>query len=443
MTRVAEYDRLMESVRAQKTQLPALYGPIDFETPPERFTISEADASELDDRDRRRAVLARKDLTDIMRAYTYRADPVADAYASTGRGIGIRQLMAMLSQACDEGVEAVADAPPELAAFIADMEKIPEWLDMEMVEEGARIDRNMTTNLLPYIMQVGFVGTFMNKYSALPMAMTGTLSNTTVKRRILETSNFMVTTTLPGALERFGPGFKSAAMVRFMHSTVRFNLLTRAKWDTSVYGMPIPQLDQMPAGLALVYFMTKDMLASGRTDYTAGERARVEFARYRCYLLGLPEELLPSEPQGIADIWDARRATLRHKFDNDICLPMVRATLEADMAPDRSLASRFRQALSYSFGKRFFLAEYAGGDPARAAFFGIRITPRDRILIPLTMTLIGTRMLAYGIAQKIPGLSKVADRRLVFRMKRHLARFGHAEFVSDAEAYRPAMKKAA
>jgi len=37
----------------------------------------------------------------------------------------------------------------------------------------------------------GFVATFMNKYAALPMALTGTLSNATAGRRIKETATFL------------------------------------------------------------------------------------------------------------------------------------------------------------------------------------------------------------------------------------------------------------
>ena len=39
----------------------------------------------------------------------------------------------------------------------------------------------------------------------------------------------------PGALERYGQGFKAAAMVRLMHSMVRFNILKRSKvWDVQL-----------------------------------------------------------------------------------------------------------------------------------------------------------------------------------------------------------------
>ncbi|MEZ5165489.1 MAG: hypothetical protein R2695_02995 [Acidimicrobiales bacterium] len=31
-----------------------------------------------------------------------------------------------------------------------------------------------------------------------------------------------------------------------MHSMVRFHLMSSGKWDVATYGIPIPQVDQMP-----------------------------------------------------------------------------------------------------------------------------------------------------------------------------------------------------
>src|SRR3546814_3861374 len=91
------------------------------------------------------------------------------------------------------------------------------------------------------------------------MALTGTLGQATAARRVKETATFFATTALPGALDRFGAGFKAAAMVRLMHSMVRANVLSRpGMWDADTYGMPIPQLDQMPAGLIPVYFLSQE-----------------------------------------------------------------------------------------------------------------------------------------------------------------------------------------
>ena len=49
----------------------------------------------------------------------------------------------------------------------------------------------------------------------------------------------------------------------------------------------------MPAGLIGVFLLAFKIVGKGRFEYTAEERARVELSRYRCFLLGLPEELVP------------------------------------------------------------------------------------------------------------------------------------------------------
>ena len=246
-------EQVRARVASQKTLLPALYGAVDFDATPERFT---QDASQAVVRDRAPlgVTVGQEDL-DRVRAYTMLGDIVADAYAALIPRHGFRRLIDMLTTACAHGVEAVADAPPELAAFIADMEATPDWVDMDLVREGARLDLNATAHLAPFAIRGAFVATFLNTYSALPMALTGTLSNDTAARRVNETATFFATTVLPGALERHGAGFKAAAMVRLMHSMVRFNALRSGRWDVSVYGVPIPQVDQMPAGLIPVFLM--------------------------------------------------------------------------------------------------------------------------------------------------------------------------------------------
>jgi hypothetical protein len=136
----AALEKVRAKVASQKTALPALYGDVDFEATPERFTDDPAVSvaprlakSGLD-----------PDKVALIKAYTMLGDVVADAYAALMPKYGFRPLIQMLTKACDEGVEAVADAPPELVAFIRDMEATPAWVDMDLVREGQRLDRNAT-----------------------------------------------------------------------------------------------------------------------------------------------------------------------------------------------------------------------------------------------------------------------------------------------------------
>jgi hypothetical protein len=68
--------------------------------------------------------------------------PSPTAYAALTPEHGFHGLIAMLQDACDHGVEKVPSAPPELVRFIREMERLPVWLNMKLIEQGARIERN-------------------------------------------------------------------------------------------------------------------------------------------------------------------------------------------------------------------------------------------------------------------------------------------------------------
>jgi hypothetical protein len=426
---------------AQRERIPVMYGEVDFSAVPERFAAERNDSSSLPARLRkkREALLANPERVAMMRHYTMLGDAVADAYAALIPTYGARQLIAMLQDACSKGLEHVPNAPPELVAFITEMERLPEWLDRSLIEEGARKQRNAYAHVAPYAIRGAFFATFMNKYSALPMAITGALTSATAARRVKETATFFTTSVLPGALERHGEGFRAAAMVRFMHSMVRFNVLTkRSDWNVQTHGIPIPQVDQMPAGLINVFLLSHQVLRKGRKHFTKGERAIVELSRYRCFLLGLPEELLADTPQEIYDLMLTRAATLRAGFDDATCGALVRATMAAELVPhDDSVLGRLDRRMERSFAKWFFCRNFVDGDRSAAARVGIDISLADYAWAGVTMLWIMSHVHGYLLAERIPVLRDIADERLVQKLKQQLASYGHAEFVTHAERYRP------
>jgi mpaB/rubber oxygenase-like protein len=431
-----------DRIELQKSALPQMYGDVDFTQTPERYTQDVAQSSLPPSLHSMAPPPA--DMVARVKAYTMLGDVTADAYAALMGEYGFRRLVDMLTTACDEGLEAVPDAPPELVALIAEMETRPDWLDMDMVRKGAALNRLPMAVTSPWMIRGAFLATFMNKYTALPMAITGTLGYSTSARRVNETATFFTVTTLPGALEPRGEGFKAAAMVRLMHSMVRFNILRKMKsWDVSVYGIPVPQVDQMPAGLIDVFLLAYQMLDEGRTEFTADERARVEFSRYRCYLLGLPEDLLMNTPQGIVDIMNARGASIRQGFDDETCGTLVRATLEAYLPPDRKLGHRIFNALEKRLARLVLVKHFLGGDSQKAREIGVPVGPLDYAVALGLFPYISAKMALYRFALSVPGLRGIADRRLTALIRKLLKRYGHAEFTSDPEAYRPAVPVAA
>ena len=429
------YPELAERVRSQHDRLSALYGGIDFDATPYRFTVNPADRSALPAWVAKRGpFLDDERLVELVRTATMLGDLDADPYAALLPQYGVRGLVAMLRQACAEGVESVPEAPPELAAFIESMEAEPKWLDMELVEQGARHSRISAAYLSPFITRGAFIATFLNTYAALPMALTGALSGRRAAHRINETTSFFALTTLPGALERHGPGFEAAAMVRLMHSVVRVNALMRAdQWDSAVYGMPVPQVDQMPAGLINMYILATAAVRRGRTEFSRREQAMLEFSRYRCHLLGLPEELLPTTPQGVLDVFHARAACLRDDFDAT-CRQLVDSTMAAYLRPERTLRERMAESVEKSWSKAFVLG-FCGGDRKAAGHMGVRIGVLDGTRVAVTAPFIMGRFLAIVRASRHPRLERLLDPRVTRMVEKRLVTYGRPEFTTDPHAY--------
>ncbi|HTV28199.1 MAG TPA: hypothetical protein VMF32_10505, partial [Xanthobacteraceae bacterium] len=125
MSEAATHEALWQEVRAQAAAIPEIYGKIDFSSMPERFTADMSEASSLRRPflDRRQALLADEDRVDLIKAYTMMGDRVADAYAALMPRYGFSKLAQMLKSACEEGLGAVPEVPPQLRAFLAEMER--------------------------------------------------------------------------------------------------------------------------------------------------------------------------------------------------------------------------------------------------------------------------------------------------------------------------------
>lgn len=426
------------AVLDQKVMIPEIYERVDFDHLPERY-VTDFDIEALRPSRHRtycERVLENPGLIDRIRNYTMMGDSVADAYASLIPEYGFRALVSMLEQACDGGVESVENAPAELVAFIRAMEATPDWVDMALVEEGAKHERIPLGTISPFAIRGAFIATFMNKYTALPMTMTGTLTDDKSVRRVFETASFFTATAMPHAMERFNPGFKAAAKVRLMHSMVRFNIMRTGQWDVSTYGIPIPQVDQMPAGLIGIFLLSYKLLAQGRTEFTSAERARVEMARYRCFLLGLPEELLGETPQEIVDLMTARDMSLQKLYDDETCGELVRGTMEAELFTDPSITGRFHRWMERGFSKYFLIQNFCEGKASRAEAMGVHFRWNDKIATACALATIVSNSNLCALGMKIPGVRHWLDRRLTRKLGSLLETYGHADFVTDASQYK-------
>ncbi|GAB3861865.1 oxygenase MpaB family protein [Nocardioides maradonensis] len=426
------HPELAERVRRQGVLQPAMYGEVDLSATPYRFTTDPEVKASLPDWVAPRAPLLADEATvELMRTATLLGDVAADPYAALMDTYGVKRLIAMLTTACREDIDAVEDPPQELRDFVAAMEVVPDWLDRELVEEGARHSRIAAALLAPFLTRGAFLATFINTYAALPMALTGALSDKRAARRVVETTSFFAVTTLPHALDRHGIGFETTAHVRLMHAVVRRNALRSPRWDPEVYGVPVPQVDQMPAGMINVYILAMAAIRAGRTAWTPRERAIHEFVRYRCYLMGLPEDLLPCDPAGIVRVFHTRAATLRDDFDEATCGALVRSTLAAYLRPRRTPHDRVADRVEKAWSKVFFARAFGRGR-GLAAGSSVRIDRVDRALVALTTPYVLGRFTAVVKASEVPALRPLADAYALRVLRRCLARYGVDEAMTES-----------
>ncbi len=429
------YRDLADKVTRQKILRPDIYGRIDFENVPHRFTTDPDVKSALPTwAARREPYLANEPLMELMQTATMLGDVVADSYAALLPTYGVRGLTEMLKQACRGGVDSVPDAPTELRAFIAEMEATPEWVDLDYIELGAQHARVSAAYLSPFIIRGAFIATFLNSYSALPMTITGALSGTRAAHRVNDTTSFFSVTTLPGALQRHGVGFESAAMVRLMHSIVRYNALVRSDlWDTSVYGMPVPQVDQMPAGLINMYIVSVLALRRGRSEFNEREKAMLAFTHYRNFLLGVPAELLPQTPRGIIDVFYARAASLRDDFD-DKCRELVTSTMAAYLRADRTWFDRAADRVEKAWSTVFVLG-INGGNRKAAEDMGVRVSAANLAIVAGSAPFVLGRFISAVVAEANPRIREMLDPHITAVVERRLATAGHPEFTTDPHTY--------
>ena len=427
-----------DGVIQQREDLPGIYGDVDFTVVPERLdqgaTVDDERFAATQDAVSR--VFDRPELLETMRNATMTGDRIADAYAALIPEYGFRTLVEMLEASCERGIESVENAPPELIDLIVAMETTPAWVNMALVAQGARAERIPMATATPLAIRGAFLATFLNKYAALPMTMTGTLSDEAAAKRVFETASFFTATTMPGALDRSGKGFEAAAKVRLMHSMVRYHILNSGKWDVATYGIPIPQADQMPAGLIGVFLMSAQLLKKGQTEFTPEQRASVELSRYRCFLLGLPENLLGDTPQEIVDLLIARHVSLREGYDDETCGALVRGTMEADLFDTSSITGRMHAWLENGFSKFVLIKSFLGGDTERAASIGITFGRREKVAAGVAAGSVALKTAFYRVGLRLPVVSSRVDARLNRRLAELLDMYGHADFVTNADRYK-------
>lgn len=221
-------------------------------------------------------------------------DPLADAFVADFGALGHGKAMRMLKKACADGIDAVPDAPASLEALFAQLDEVPEWLDLEVIDRDSVHIGRYTRQSGIVLGAASLVSGYANSAASRPLEMTGRYIENAGARTI-EVGSWLVEVSSVGGLERHSAGFELTVRVRIIHALVRAALRDDPAWDLGAWGVPICQAY---LGYTLIEFCLipiRGMRAIGAPYLPREEAAAYARWRYLGHLLGIDEALLPRD----------------------------------------------------------------------------------------------------------------------------------------------------
>ncbi|MBN8613223.1 MAG: DUF2236 domain-containing protein [Deltaproteobacteria bacterium] len=225
-----------------------------------------------------------------MRDALMEGDPLAEALLEwMGRAPERR---ALFERALSGGIASVPQASPSLAAFFEDLEREPAWLDREAVRLGTETMARVGAGGYAALGSVSLMSGYLASAAVKPLAMTGALTRM-ARRRLAETSRFVLDVSTSGDFARGSAGFVSAVRVRVIHATIRRALRASPDWRTEQWGEPINQHDMVATNLQFSSVYVLGLLAQGYLVTRREREAVMHLWRWVGHVSGIRDALLP------------------------------------------------------------------------------------------------------------------------------------------------------
>jgi hypothetical protein len=134
---------------------------------------------------------------------------------------------------------------------------------------------------------------YQSAHLVRPLAATGRLEQM-ASRRLGETARWVLDVTTPGGMHPGAPGIAATIRVRMVHALVRDRLL-RDGWDVEEWGVPISASDAFATGIGGFHVVPLRAMMDLGVRYSAADlEAHTHLWRWISYVMGVPEDLLPS-----------------------------------------------------------------------------------------------------------------------------------------------------
>ena len=282
--------------------------------PPTRYTNLE----------RARAIFG--DRVERLSGYFDRIDTTADAAVeSIAHEPGG---FAMFERALAHGIDVVPTAPDALRALFAEVDRVPPWVDWEVVDRGGELLRRAGPIGGIVLGAKSLVHGYCSPAGNKPLVLSGRLREQAA-RRLNETARFVQAVTAKGGLRRNADGFKITVKVRLMHAQVRRMILASGRWRAGDWGAPINQHDLSATSLLFSEAVVVGLRTLGVRVSSDEADSYIHLWRYASWLLGGELELLPASEVEALRLADLIGMTMAPPDDDSRAL--TRALMESPL----------------------------------------------------------------------------------------------------------------
>jgi mpaB/rubber oxygenase-like protein len=261
----------------------------------------------------------------------WQGDPLADAFVADAATIGKGRAMRMLRTACRDGIDAVPDAPASLVALFAHLEDVPDWVDLDAIDEACRYVGRYTRQGGIVLGAASLVGGYANSAASRPLELTGRYVESAGVRTI-EVASWLVEASSTGGLRRYGKGFELTVRVRVIHALVRQALTDDPRWDEPAWGVPICQAYLAYTLVEFCLIPLRGMAAIGAAFLPHEVEAYYARWRYIGHLLGIRTDLLSTnraEQEALEQLYLMTRPEV-----DDYCRDLVGAINREFLVPE-------------------------------------------------------------------------------------------------------------
>ncbi|WP_277372272.1 oxygenase MpaB family protein [Pseudomonas sp. AA-38] len=221
-------------------------------------------------------------------------DAAMDALLDWMSETGLAKAMPLYNRALEQGIAAIDEAPQPLQRFFAQVEATPDWLDAELLDEGARVCCLSGLTGMRVLRDLGLLAGYQASAINRTLVLTGALEKG-AQRRIAETSKWWIDCTRPGGMARGAAGYRGTLHVRLVHALVRRRVSSMPEWDASYFGLPVNQGDMHATYLAFSVIFLIGQRLLGVPLSKDERRAVLHLWRYIAWLMGVDERWLHAE----------------------------------------------------------------------------------------------------------------------------------------------------